>query len=76
VLSKYTSLLFYSYKLLAQNVHEIYASGQHKTFLGRNLRCFCRIALSFDSGNADMSVNYAEKSFMKLTPAADAMKLF
>jgi hypothetical protein len=33
-----------------------------------NLRCYLPIASRFDSGYGTGGVNYAEKSFMKLTP--------
>ncbi len=41
-----------------------------------NLCCYPHIALSFNSGYAARSINYAEKSVMVLAPGACTIKLF
>ncbi len=40
-----------------------------------NLRCYRHIAVSYDSGYTAKSINYADKSFIKLTPVANNIKL-
>jgi hypothetical protein len=50
--------------------------GQLDKSFWHNIRCFQHIALSLDLGYSDRDINYAPKSFMKLTPMACFIKLF
>ncbi len=48
----------------------------HENKFRHNLRSYRRIATSFGPGYAAKSVNHAEKSFMKLIPGVNVIKLF
>jgi hypothetical protein len=60
--------------------HEVGSGFDHwqswADFIKLFFACYRRLALSFDSGYSVKDINYAEKSFMKLTPLGNIIKLF